>query len=676
MTVIYTDLANPLLDYVNAVKGQTTASSDALNINLTLSADFFARTPQIMTANFGFDGYMGVPGLIGTDSNARAAAFANNVSWEAIDPALGAAARAYYSAVGVGAFASMYGIQALLADTIPVVFSHPVLGDTLHAGAFSVTLNTGEVVVPLVASFLPNLEFNERQTVVITGDFGNRIAPGEPGARYPVSVTIVDDGTPLRLVTDAGLISAVGLTVQSKNPYVPGNGPMILAAKLNMFSDLGEGAPSWQASSTANSGSDLYGDQAMYRLRIYTSAGFSPDGIASISPDDFSRFFQLTAIDQSGESVLLVETDIDYEIAGYGTIRILGIADTGLAQVSYDAAYVEDHDNQYDIILSGDRAAIDRLQSIRMPSGDGYSPVYNPGGPGNDPDNNPVGPFTVPSSDQTVAITQDFEASSFVSYVEVDGPVVRNSVTGQPIGANQGLAVDDTSTGHRINQYIDPDGKIFFSSFAVSPIYEIRLTPESPSTHSRVTDDQIFGSAQINSVFFSGSFDQYVRSGDLVRIASEDLVPFRDADDNLFGVERLIYTDTGLALDIDGHAGYAYSFYGVFNRAPDVSGLGYWINGLDEGATLVDVANGFLQSPEFVTDYGSPLTNESYVNQLYQNFFQRSGDAPGVVFWVDALNLGLVERAEVLVGFSRSIEYQGLIANTIADGILFDVWMG
>jgi len=676
MTVIYTDLAKPLLDFVDAVKAQTIASSDSLNINLTLSADFFARTPQILTANFGFDGYMGVPGLIGTDDSARQAAFLNNVSWESIDPALGAAARAYYSAVGVGAFVSIYGVQALLADTIPVVFSHPVLGDTMHPGDFSVTLNTGEVVVPIAASFLPNLEFNERQTVVITGDFGNRIAPGESGARYPVSVTIVDDGSPLRLVSDAGLISAVGLTIQSQNPYVPGNGPRILAAKLNMFSDLGEGAPSWQASSTANSGSDLYGDQALYRLRIYTSAGFSPDGIASISPDDFARFFQLTALDQSGAPVLLLETDVDYEIPGYGTVRILGIADTGLAQVSYDAAYVEDHDNQYDIILSGDRAAIDRLQSIRMPSGDGYSPVYNPGGPGNDPENNPVGPFTVPSSDQTVQITHDFLASSFVSYVEVNGPVVRNSVTGQPIGADRGLAVDDTRTGHKINQFMDPDGKIFFSSFAVSPIYEIRLTPESPSTHSRVTDDQIFGSAQINSVIFSGSFDQYLRSGDLMQIASEDRVPLRDANDNLFGVERLIYTDTGLALDIVGHAGSAYSLYGVFERAPDVSGLGFWINGLDQGTALVDVANNFLLSPEFVADYGSSLSNESYVNQLYQSFLQRSGDALGLAFWVGALNSGLTDRAEVLVGFSRSVEYQGLIASDIADGILYQVWMG
>lgn len=676
MTIVYTALANPLLDYLNTVQADTTATSASLNNNLTLSADYFNVQPQILTANFGFDGYMGVPGLIGTGSNAQAAAYQYGVSYESIDPALGAAARAYYSAVGSAAFLATYGVPAYLLDTIPVVFSHPVLGTSLNPEDFRITLNTGDVVTPVVASFLPNVEFNERQTVVITGDWGNRLQPDEPGALYPVRVTIVDDGTPLQLVTSSGLVSATGISVASANPYVQGNGPRILSAKLDAFTDLGEGAPAWLGSSTANSGSDLYGDQAMYRLRLYTSAGFSPDGIASISPDDFSRFFQITAQDINGNDVMLLESGVDYDIPGYGTIKILGIADTGLAQDAYNAAYVEDHDNQYDIILSGDAAAIAQLQTIRMPSSGDYSPVYNPGGPGNDPQNNPPVPFTVPSSDQTVAITHDFDAGAFVSYVEVDGPVARNSLTGQPIGANWGLAVDDLSTGHQINQYIDPDGKIFYASFAVSPIYEIRLSDSTPSTYSRVTDDQIFGLGELNSVSFSGSFDQYVRAGNFDRLSSDDQVPFRDAADHLFGVERLIYTDTGFALDIHQNAGFAYSMYGAFDRAPDVDGLGYWIAQFDQGASLTDVAAGFIESAEFTADYGVSPTSTSYVEDLYLNFLNRQAEAAGLDFWVSLLDAGIMTEAEVMASFSRSAEYQSIIAPDIDSGIQYQVWVG
>lgn len=676
MAVVYTDLAQPLLDYLGAVRGQTSGNSDSLNINLTLSADYFASTPQIMTANFGFEGYMGVPGLNGTGSDAQAAAYQYNVSWESIDPALGAAARAYYSAVGTAAFLSMYGVPALLADTIPVVFSHPVLGDTLNPTDFRVTLNTGEVVTPITASFLPNLEFNERQTTVIAGEWGNRILPGQPGARYPVSVSIVDDASPLRLITPDGLVSAVGLTVQSQNPYVQGNGPRLLAAKLNAFSDLGEGNPAWQGNSTANSGSDLYGDQATHRLRLYTSAGFSPDGIASLTPDDFAKFFQISALDREGRVVTILEAGVDYLIPGYGHVRVLGIADTGLAQTSYDLAYVEDHDNQYDIILTGDEAAIARLQSVRMPSGDGYWPVYNPGGPGNDPQNNPAGPFTVPSSDQTVLISHDFAASSFVTYVEVDGPVVRNAITAQPIGANRGLAVDDTGTGHQVFQYMDPDGKIFYASFPVSSIYRIDLTESSPSTHSRVTDDLITGSARLNAVTFSGAFHEYERAGDLARFDSRDLVAFRDADDTLLGVERLLYSDQALALDIEGDAGRAYRLYGVFDRQPDFQGLGFWIEALDGGIGLHTVAEGFLASQEFVADDGSSLTDAGYLDVLYERFFARAPDDAGMAFWLSALDKGVADRADVLVAFAQSPEYQDQVSGLIFQGIGYDVWLG
>ena len=468
--IIYTALAQPLLDYISLIKADMTTTSSSLDINLTLSADSFGDQPRIITANYGFDGYMSVSGLQGTGADAQAAAYQYGIAWELIDPTLGASPRAYYSAMGDSVFQSTYGFSALQQDTIPVVFSHPVLGDTLSPKDFRILLNTGEFVTPITSSFSPNSEFNERQTVVLVGDWGNRLLPDESGARYPISVTVVDDGLPLRLVTSAGLVSAVGLTIESFNPYVAGNGPKILAAKLNAYSDLGEGNPAWLTSSTANSGSDLYGEQAKYRLRIYTSAGFSADGISSILPTDFSKFFQLLAKDDRGSDVMITLPDVDYYIGGFGVVRVLGIADTGLLQNLYDISYVEDHDNQYDIILSGDLAAVARLQSIRMPSGEGYSPVYNPGGPGNDPGNNLPVRFTVASSDQTIEITNDFQDSSFVSYIEIDGSVAKDAVSGQPIGTLMGLAVHDSSINHDIYQYVDPTGARFYSSIKLSSL--------------------------------------------------------------------------------------------------------------------------------------------------------------------------------------------------------------
>ena len=95
-------------------------------------------------------------------------------------------------------------------------------------------MNTGETVTPITASFLPNLEFNERQTVVLTGYWGNRLEPGQSGALYPIRVDVVPTPSPMMLVTPAGIVPAAGLGIESRNPYMAGNGPRMLAAKLNI----------------------------------------------------------------------------------------------------------------------------------------------------------------------------------------------------------------------------------------------------------------------------------------------------------------------------------------------------------------------------------------------------------------------------------------------------------
>lgn len=473
MSIMATSRAEPLLKYLARVNLTSPIESGALNVSVLLGADVYGAQAGILAANYGFDGYMGVPGLSGTDEASRQAAYENGVSWQALDPALDAAARAYYSAVSDDTFLSIYGVPALLADTIPVVFSHPVLGTSVSPDAFQIELNTGELVTPLAASLIPNGEYNERQTVVLSGHWGNRLQPDDPDALHPVKVRILETGNPLTFVTPQGLVSAAGLEIDSHNPYVEGNGPRILAANLDTYTDLGEGSTFWMIASNGNAGSDLYGDEAQFRLRIYTSAGFSPDGIGSILPTDFSRYFRLEALDESGEPVWIDEAGIDYSIGGHGSVRVVGLADTGPAQSSYDESYVEDHDNQYDIILSGDRAAIEQIVRVHMPSGGDYSPVYNPGGPGNDPASNPPLPFTVPSSPQSADVSQLIGGDPYVSFAEIDGPVYRDPVTGQPIGVDHGVAIHDTGTGHTIHQYSDPYGRIFYASFEVGSEFNV-----------------------------------------------------------------------------------------------------------------------------------------------------------------------------------------------------------
>ena len=151
-------------------------------------------------------------------------------------------------------------------------------------------------------------------------------------------------------------------------------------------------------------------------------------------------------------------------------MKIIGLADLAPAGTSVNAAYVEDHDNYYDIIIEGDLSAIQSLKSVRMPSGDDYQAVYNPGGPGNDPNapNAPAGPFTAQSQDHTIPIALDLDGAMTTTSVEIDGSVLRNPWSLLPVGRFLGLAVKDTVSGQEIKAYADPQGRRFYTSFAPS----------------------------------------------------------------------------------------------------------------------------------------------------------------------------------------------------------------
>jgi len=224
-----------------------------------------------------------------------------------------------------------------------VEFSWPVLPTTVDGSDFEVTLNTGEKVIADGASITPNLEYNERSTVVIVSNkFGNRLEPGTPGAIYPVKLRIVKDSTPLTLVGPGGRKKvAVGLSHGNGKKPMTGyySGPTLCAAKLSVLSTVGEGGPAFFAGGyTPNDGAALYGSNAQYRLRVLTTGGFSPDGVRSLYPTEYSSFFQIEVKDLDGRSVLLTETNKTYSLRA-GSIQILGLADLSVAQSSYDDSW-------------------------------------------------------------------------------------------------------------------------------------------------------------------------------------------------------------------------------------------------------------------------------------------------------------------------------------------------
>lgn len=189
-------------------------------------------------------------------------------------------------------------------------------------------------------------------------------------------------------------------------------------------------------------------------------------------------------------------------------------------------------------------------------------------------------------------------------------------------------------------------------------------------------NDSLDGGRGLNYAFFSGKQDQYLVSwidGDTVQIA--DQVQDRDGTDALSRVQRAAFSDFSIGFDVDaGQAsGAAYRMYGLLDRSADAEGLGYWVSNIDQGLELTQMAQAFLESAEYVAENGVRSTNTEFITQLYQDILKRSADETGLRYWVEQLNDGAT-RASVVTEFTESAESIDLYSGNLASGASFVDW--
>lgn len=180
-------------------------------------------------------------------------------------------------------------------------------------------------------------------------------------------------------------------------------------------------------------------------------------------------------------------------------------------------------------------------------------------------------------------------------------------------------------------------------------------------------NDFIDGGAGIDTLVVDGTRANYRTTVSSTATVIKHLTGNGGAD-TLTQVERIHFSDVSLALDTTGPGGQAYRLYqAAFNRAPDKAGLGFHMNALDAGWSIVAVAKNFIDSPEFSATYGS-LNDQAFVTQLYANVLHREPDSGGLAFHVHNLAGGM-SRAQTLVGFSESPENQAALIGVIQNGM-------
>ncbi len=91
-------------------------------------------------------------------------------------------------------------------------------------------------------------------------------------------------------------------------------------------------------------------------------------------------------------------------------------------------------------------------------------------------------------------------------------------------------------------------------------------------------------------------------------------------------------------------------YVATLGRAPDKSGLAYWVNQVDTGAmTIAQVAASFFEQPETQAKYPAGTTNNSFVIAVYMNALNREPDTAGLQYWTDQLDQGLATRPDFIL---------------------------
>ena len=98
-------------------------------------------------------------------------------------------------------------------------------------------------------------------------------------------------------------------------------------------------------------------------------------------------------------------------------------------------------------------------------------------------------------------------------------------------------------------------------------------------------------------------------------------------------------------------------YYSVFGRTPDLSGLRYWVGVRQGGAGLEQLAVEFLRSNEFAA-LSSASSDAEIVAAVYGRVLGRAPDATGLAYWIDLIATEQLTVPSFVVAISESSEHR------------------
>ena len=228
------------------------------------------------------------------------------------------------------------------------------------------------------------------------------------------------------------------------------------------------------------------------------------------------------------------------------------------------------------------------------------------------------------------------------------------------VDSDQDVVIERAGEGHdRIN------ASVSYRLWADAPeVEELVLTGSADLTAAgNARNNLLIGNDGANMIEGARGEDRLEGGG------GNDTLRGQDGADTLLGGagNDVLLGDDGAA-DTTYTSGQAFRLYqATLGRQPDSAGFVYWTDRLTDGANFFDVVGGFVNSPEFRTVYGA-LSNDGFVELLYNNVLGRASDAGGKANWMRELSSGST-REVVVTRFAESQEFRRMTADEV------EAWM-
>lgn len=175
-------------------------------------------------------------------------------------------------------------------------------------------------------------------------------------------------------------------------------------------------------------------------------------------------------------------------------------------------------------------------------------------------------------------------------------------------------------------------------------------------------NDLLDGGAGVDTALYASARRMYVAN-------SISATSVGEGTDTLVSIENLRFVDGTLTFDAASQAAQVMRMYdAALARQSDQSGFESWLDRLEGGLTLTQMAQAFLNSAEFQANFGG-LSNQAYVAQLYRTTLRREPDAAGLASWTGRLDSGALNRTDMLVAFSESAEHVNNTASVLNRGL-------